>query len=210
MTVVDPQDTVNQLAARLGLEPPGTYQPSPIAKLKKRHLGRSTNMILWALVDVIHGRPVCFMASTRERAAEIVYRARDYARVVGLDVALIRRPLPYGMASNPREWPKGVKVFKDHSLNYGGGPAREPKESCSSGEGGFDVGCPWCGRSVKNPFPLSDAFKEGSRRVIMCNACIYPIEVHVERVRVTLKAWRAAVPEDVRREWETGLNEAAG
>lgn len=208
--MVAPQDTVNQLAASLDLEPPGSYKPSALARLKNRQLGRSTNMILWALVDVIHDRPVCFMASTRERAAELVYRAREYARVLGLDVAMIHRPLPYGMASNPREWPGGVRVFRDHSLNYGGGPAREPTESCTSGADGFAVGCPWCKRTVKDPFPLSVVFKEGSRRVIVCKTCTYPIEVHVERVRVTLKAWRAAVPEDVRREWETGLDEAVG
>ncbi len=196
------RDVVNQIAYQLGLEPPGTYRPGLIEHQRRRQLGRTTNIVIWALRDVLYGAPIQFMAPTFEGAAEMVYQAREYARQLGLDTSLILRPVPYGVETNPRWWPPGTKVHKDHPLNYSGGAIREPQTSVLSGLDGFVVDCPWCKRTIRDPLPPDLAYHERASVDVECRECGGWAEIYVHRVRVTLKAWRKDNPEDV-----GGMNE---
>lgn len=185
------QDTMWQIAAHLGLERPGLFVPPEHARARNRALGLTTTMILWALVDVVRGKRVQFMAPTKEKAADIVYKAREYARRLGADPKLVLRPVPYGMISNPRYWPRGARVFKDHGMSFSGGPVHEPQETFSRGAvDGYHATCPWCRRTIPDVCPRRAPLAQGGQYLLDCPDCGGHVRVHVEKVRVVMKAWR--------------------
>jgi len=98
---------VERIAEALGLKPPKQFA-SEGPSYEYRQTGRTTRMLLEAVALVsLEQRPVWIAAHNSHYTRELVNRAREMAREVGVDPDLIRRYAPPRLGiTDP--------IFRDH------------------------------------------------------------------------------------------------